>query len=340
MDSHGPGSIEFLGKVCPAGGLDHPFLPPELEREIFETTALVSPSSICDLLRVAQRVFEWAETMVAFLRAIQKMPKSLVASFCHVSVQNLFIHRSWGIDSEIRSIVSACSGVTNFVMMSSDPSIVPLLTNKRLQRFSISLAQLFDNGTLFPNLRHPVFAHTTHLTLFDYTHNEPDWSVFAMLPALTHLCLQSFVHRNQLVGVLTGFPQLQVLVNMHIDTEPEWGLADINARLLIDDPRFVLFAFDRSPHTYARDFEAGLDGRGDFWAHASAFVAKKRREEIKPGRRDLINTPGVLASRTGTKNEGRSSEGKSNASLVKYRVVYAGRSNFPYLQYSNNTEIV
>ncbi|KAJ7028822.1 hypothetical protein C8F04DRAFT_49469 [Mycena alexandri] len=277
----------------------NPFLPPELEREIFETTVLVYPRSICNLLRVAQRVFEWiqpflfrtvfvqprAETMVAFLRAIQKMPKSLVANFCHNSVQNLFVHRSSGLDSEIHFVVAACSGVTNFVMMSSDPSIVPLLATKRLQRFSISLAQLFENGTLLPNLRHPVFAHTTHLTLFDHTHNESDWSVFTVLPALTHLCLQSFVHRSQLVGILAGCPRLQVLVNMHIDTEPEWGLADINARLLIDDPRFVLFAFDRSPHTYARDFKAGLDGRGDFWAHAAAFVAKKRKAEIKPASR-------------------------------------------------------
>ncbi|KAJ6598142.1 hypothetical protein DFH09DRAFT_1356484 [Mycena vulgaris] len=278
-----------------------PFLPLELEREIFENAALLHPETIPGLLLVAQRVFEWVQPFLyrtilvktgsqplsAFMRAMQSMPDS--SSFCRNSVRNLFVHHSPWLAAELRLILASCPGITDFVMLSTTPSVLPLLENKRLKRIFISLAQLFDNGAILRNLSHPVFLHTTHLVLFDQLHNEQAWPTLALLPALTHLCLHGFVHRSQLRTVLAECKRLQVLVNMHMNTEPEWGLADICGRLSIgDDPRFVLVTLDTSVSAYARDWEAGRRGEKDFWALADAFVGKKRREEIKPASRCWI----------------------------------------------------
>ncbi|KAJ7687736.1 hypothetical protein B0H17DRAFT_1332351 [Mycena rosella] len=278
-----------------------PRFPPELEREIFEHAALLYPKTIPGLLLVARRVFHWihpflyrtimiktgSPSLSAFMRATRSMPDS--SSFFRSSIQNLFVHPCPWLASDVRLILESCTGITNFAMMSTDPSVLPLLENKRLQRMSISLAQLFGNGAILGNLMHPVFAHTTHLTLFDYLYNQKTWSTFAFLPALTHLCLFSFVQRAQLRTVLAKCKRLQVLVNIHINTEPEWGLADLCAGLALgDDPRLVLLPFDSSVHAYGRDWDAGLRGEKDFWVVAEAFIRKKRRGEIKPASRCWI----------------------------------------------------
>lgn len=252
-------------------------------------------SALCDCLitrRIHPLLFRTitvktgSQSMSAFLRAIGTMPRN--STFFRNSVQNLFVHHTPWIVNEARLILSFCSNITNFVMMAANPSVLPLLENKRLECLSISLAQLFDNGLILQNLTHPVFAHTTHLGLFDFVHNEQDWSALALLPALTHLCLHSFVHRAQLLNVLAECKSLEVLVNMHINTEPEWGLADICARLAIhDDPRFVLITMDFSINAYAKDWEQGRSGKKDFWVIAGAFVAKKRTGKIKPGPQSL-----------------------------------------------------
>lgn len=223
-----------------------------------------------------------SQPAAAFLRAIKTAPAN--SSFFRNSVKNLFVHHSPWLVNEARLILASCSGITNFVMMAANPSVLPLLENKCLKRFSISVAQLFDNGLILQNLLHPVFTHTTHLGLFDYVHNEQDWSALALLPVLSHLCLHSFVHAGQLRTVLAECKRLEVLANLHINTEPEWGLADICERLAIhDDPRFVLITLDFSINAYARDWEKGRSGKKDFWAIADAFVTKRRLGEIVPG---------------------------------------------------------
>ncbi|KAF8151855.1 hypothetical protein K438DRAFT_1778675 [Mycena galopus ATCC 62051] len=270
--------------------------PPELEREIFETTALLHPQYIPGLLLVARRVFEWQVTIVvaprsqsiaAFLRVTRTISPN--SSFFRNSVQSLFVHQTPWLINEARFVLASCSGIVDFAMMATNPSILPLLENKRLERLSICVAQLFDNGLILHNLTHPIFTHTTHLAIFDRTHNDQHWSTLGQLPALTHLCLHSYVSRRHLLGVLAECKGLQVLVSMHISTEPEWGLADICGGLAIrDDPRFVLFALDHSTQAFSRDWARGRNGKRDFWAVADAFVEKKRRGEITPASRCWI----------------------------------------------------
>ncbi|KAJ7677705.1 hypothetical protein DFH06DRAFT_1166971, partial [Mycena polygramma] len=276
-----------------------PILPPELERDIFEITAVLYPTSILALVLVAHRVLEWVQPFLyrtlmvktgsrstsAFLRVRQTQPQN--SSFFRNSVHNLFVHHDAWLANEARLILSSCSSITNFVMMTPNPSILPLLEDKHLTHFSTSLAPLFENGRTLQNLVHPIFTHTTHLHLFDPLHTEQDWSALALLPALTHLCLTSFVHRDQILRVL-ACTRLQVLTNVHINTAPEWPIADICGRLAIDDPRFVLITLDMSINAYGRDWERGRRGKQDFWAVADAFVAKKRLGLIKPASRCWI----------------------------------------------------
>ncbi|KAJ6481425.1 hypothetical protein C8R47DRAFT_1073794 [Mycena vitilis] len=277
-----------------------PVLPPELERDIFEITAVLYPTSILALILVAHRVLEWVQPFLyktlmvkagsrptsAFLRVLQTQPQN--SSFFRNSVQSLFVHHDPRLASEARLILSSCCSITNFVMITPNPSILPLLENKRLTHFSTSLAPLFENGRTLQNLVHPIFTQTTHLHLFDPLHTEQDWSAIVLLPSLTHLCLTSFVHRDQILRVLAQCRRLQVLTNVHINTAPEWPIADICGRLAIDDPRFVLITLDMSINAYGRDWERGRHGKQDFWAVADAFVAKKRLGQIKPASRCWI----------------------------------------------------
>jgi hypothetical protein len=238
-----------------------------------------------------------SQSMSAFLKAARTFPPN--SSFFQNSVKNLFVHQTPWLVNEALLILASCTGIVNFAMISTNPSFLPLLENKRLEHLSISLRQLFDNGLILRNLTHPIFTHTTHLALFDFAHNDPDCATVALLPVLTHLCIYSFVRRDQLLEMLAACKDLQVLVNMHINAEPEWGLADICARLAIyDEPRFVLFTLDNSVHAFARDWERGRRGKKDFWTVAEGFVQKKRRGEITPGMRPLLKLGSTLIDRT------------------------------------------
>ncbi|KAJ7607223.1 hypothetical protein FB45DRAFT_141661 [Roridomyces roridus] len=274
-----------------------PFLPPELERDIFECAALSHKASIPAFLRVARRIYAWihpllyrtlmvktnSEPWTRFLKTIQSMGPDN-SEFLQSSLQNLFVHNSPWLSTELHFVLSSCNSLTNFVIMSTNPSILPLLETKRLKRITVSLAQLFDNGSILQNLPHPAFMHATHLDLIDFLHKDKSFDALTLLPALTHLCLNSFVHRRQLQIVFAGCKGLRVLVNMHTEIEPEWGLADICGRLAIEDePRFVLMAKDHSHNNFARDWEAGRRGEKDFWILAEEFVEKKRKGQIVPG---------------------------------------------------------
>ncbi|KAJ7866995.1 hypothetical protein B0H14DRAFT_2241722, partial [Mycena olivaceomarginata] len=130
--------------------------PPELEREIFERTVRLYPKTLPALLLVARRVFEWlqpflyrtmvvaprSQSMSAFLKAARTFPPN--SSFFQNSVKNLFVHQTPWLVNEALLILASCTGIVNFAMISTNPSFLPLLENKRLEHLSISLRQLFD----------------------------------------------------------------------------------------------------------------------------------------------------------------------------------------------------
>lgn len=196
-------------------------------------------------------------------------------SFFHDRVQHLFVERL-KVD-ELREIISACSGIRSLVLYSAGPSILADLGVMKLRRLCFYLQEIFTTTELI-DLSHSVFTSITHLDLFDPIDDSgSQWplSDFALLPALTHLSL--FMFRKPAVGteLLSKCKKLEVLIRMAGDA------FDGDCLPSIDDVRFVSMVL--SNDEYEEDWILGTKGGMDFWARADAFVAKRRRGEIKPG---------------------------------------------------------
>ncbi|KAF7377298.1 hypothetical protein MSAN_00150200 [Mycena sanguinolenta] len=270
-----------------------PFLPPELEREIFEAAAVLHPESALNLQLVSHRVNEWIERIkyrtvadralptiscrtLSLLGAIRSNSKP--ASFFRDRVRHLFVE---GLSDEVLDeILSACSEVQSLVLFQT-VGHVPSLGATRPRRLSLYLHDLSEDGDS-PRLSRPIFAFVTHLDLFDFVHNNADKFVaeLALLPALTHLALwQNSMRSPELTDLLARCSRLKALIQMH-------GSMPLDPAQSVDDVRFV--AMIVSDDDYPNEWAIGTEGGVDFWARADAFIAKKRRGEIKPSSRCYI----------------------------------------------------
>ncbi|KAJ7131440.1 hypothetical protein C8R44DRAFT_57621 [Mycena epipterygia] len=275
-----------------------PFFPPELEREIFESSAELYPDTIPSLL-VAQRVNEWIERIKyntvtsngsggsCCLDALQRSVQSGLKppSFFHDRVRHLFVQRIVLNVADLGEILSACSGLRSLVLMdseSAEPSLLPRLAATKPRRLCLFLKQIFGAEELI-DLSHSMFTSVTHLDLFDIIHNtnlQSPWLNLAILPALTHL--SSLELQDPFMGteLLSNCKKLEVLICMRCD-----GHAYSNPPS-IDDVRFVCMVV--SDDDYEGDWIIGTKGGMDVWARADVFVAKRRRGEIRPDSRCWI----------------------------------------------------
>ncbi|KAJ7488982.1 hypothetical protein FB451DRAFT_681331 [Mycena latifolia] len=270
-----------------------PFLPSELEREIFETAVAIYPETLAPLLLVAQRVHEWMER-VKYRTVISNGDRSLCriaplqwairanlkpAGFFRERVRHLFV--SVALDQAgMQEILTACSGVVSLALIDdAGPWALPELGVMQPCRLCVHLTNLFG-GIESLDLSHSMFTRLTHLDLFDTVIAGLPWPAFATLPALTHLALYQIRSATLLERVLSTCTQLAVLVDMRSAPPPyvEW--------LSADDARFICIVV--ADVAYARDWFAGTQDDSDFWARADAFVAKKRRGEIRPSSRCWI----------------------------------------------------
>ncbi|KAJ7111323.1 hypothetical protein C8R44DRAFT_985491 [Mycena epipterygia] len=282
-----------------------PFLPPELERTIFESAAELHPGTILNLLLVSRRVNEWIERLQyntvtssgsgtscrfdVLQRAVRSDLKP--ASFFHDRVQYLYV--DWRNKDGLRSaeILSACSGIRSLVLLFLvGPSLLSSLGAMKPQRLGIFLKGIFPTMES-TDLSHPMFTFVTHLDIFDslshdfYDFHWPwsddwSWSNFGLLPALTHLSLLKFRDSDVGTVLLSQCRKLEVLIRMAGSAPHPSDLPSI------DDVRFVSMVVpDRD---YEGDWIIGTKGEMDFWARADAFVAKRRRGEVKPDSRYWI----------------------------------------------------
>ncbi|KAJ6607694.1 hypothetical protein B0H10DRAFT_2070692 [Mycena sp. CBHHK59/15] len=257
-------------------------LPPELEREIFETAARLYPGTIPALLLVAQRVLAWIEPLLyrtlvikadmsqardaARLDALIRALRSKPPTFIRDNVRNL-LHQGDVHRHQVLEILSVCGG--------SSPDFIPVLEKLHLQRLSIFLDDIWPTTDAY-TLPLSVFGTITHLDLFNLAHDNI-YAAVAALPALTHVSLlaEPVAHATsatQMCQLLSGCPNLQVLVYM-FSARFDQPLATTSRGLSIDDARLV--------------FVRGQWGM-DPWARADVFVAKRRRGEIKPDSRCWI----------------------------------------------------
>ncbi|KAJ7458773.1 hypothetical protein B0H11DRAFT_2199360 [Mycena galericulata] len=151
-----------------------PSFPVDLEREIFESAALMHPSEIPTLLRVARRVLIWIEPFL--YKTIRASTHSVIAikakpaPFLHNTVRHLMLDytdKPWS-QEEARDVLKLCTGVIDFAVDSyfMRPSLLPILADMHIERLSASLEELFGDVPSI-DLHHQLFTFVTHLDIFD-----------------------------------------------------------------------------------------------------------------------------------------------------------------------------
>ncbi|KAJ7480230.1 hypothetical protein B0H11DRAFT_2025346 [Mycena galericulata] len=264
-----------------------PRLPHDLEREIFETTALIHPNMIPTLLRVARRVLIWVEPMLYRVikisrgRPYEDLANAVLAKppdFLRDAVRHLFLDSAaqWSQEDALK-ILPLCTGLVSLLPLRrfSNPTLIPTLAGMRLRRLSTSLVDLFG-GRDAVDIHHPMFSALTHIDIFDDIGDVPKiYTHMSALPSLTHLCLNNEIPWDILRLLLSDCRHLQVLVNMwaYLRADRAWALAQ---KPPLTDHRFVVTLY----RDYWEDWDAGAHGETDFWALAEIFVARKQRGEI------------------------------------------------------------
>ncbi|KAJ7634398.1 hypothetical protein FB45DRAFT_1056452 [Roridomyces roridus] len=271
---------------------NEPRLPTDIEREVFETVALIFPSMIPTLLLVARRVLIWTEPLLyrvlgdprgqsykSLATALLATSRSKPPSFLHKSVRHLFLDMSseW-TDEEALQVLRLCTGLVNLLALPpySNPRLLPILGVLHLRRLSTSLETLFGNRAEI-DLRHPLFSSLTHLDIFDegIASNSLHVQGLCALPALTHLCLNNDVPWGAVKDLLAGCRSLSVFVNLWAYIRFDRAKA-VARSPPVTDVRFVVAVFA----DYWTDWETGAYGGNDFWKSAEEFIELKRRGEL------------------------------------------------------------
>ncbi|KAJ7107396.1 hypothetical protein C8R44DRAFT_857975 [Mycena epipterygia] len=215
--------------------------PPELEREIFETTALLYPKTIPKLLRVARRVLFWK---VPLLR-------------------------------DLETVFRVCTGVDHLLLMGNltNPPLLQMLVATDMRPTSLFLGLLIDPMNPRLDFAHPFFARVSHLALLrlDARHNLVleslhYWPTIFRLRALTHLVLWHSTSPSLVQAIFTRSPHLKVLIIPC--TDPRIATL-FSEELMLHDVRLVLSGLD------------GTHSLNELWTRAEEFVSHKRSGKIR-----------------------------------------------------------
>ncbi|KAJ7615562.1 hypothetical protein FB45DRAFT_1108392 [Roridomyces roridus] len=288
-----------------------PTLPPELEREIFETNAILHHRMIPTLLLVAWRVHEWIEPYLyhllqipcirsgpsyldALVRILDRRPSHPFPQVSrHLFLSTVILGRAWRVDDADR-ILRACTGITDILLSHSQHPFEPLLpilaTVAQMRPTHLALLGDFlpDYRTL-PQEFHfgvPLFESVTHLQLYVATANGnyrvshtlsrawKHWSALAALKTLTHLAVVPS-EQNLANYILSILPRLHALVLY--SERSDMGYTTSPDRDVLQDPRiFVESLFQLRPL-----WHSGARGGDDIWLRAEEFIAMKRSGDIE-----------------------------------------------------------
>ncbi|KAJ7483782.1 hypothetical protein B0H11DRAFT_2020508 [Mycena galericulata] len=288
-----------------------PFLPTDIEQEIFEISALTHPRSIPALFRVARRVKTWIEPFLyrivtlgktfetyplryqvsapAFLDMLESKP----TSFWHERIRHMFV--SHMIDDDAFRILSLyhSARVSNLFLFSGvaeDHRFLPFLTAMPLARLSASLQPLFRSAIDFA---HPVFARLTHLETFDIDYSDYSPVDFGRLPCLTHISFNfpsAWASQHPFFEeVLANSAALKVFILLtYGDEETREVMSEF--AYFGDDTRAVVL--DRR-HVWG-DWETGAEGGADYWVRAERFIKQRQSGEIPASDFVLFANPVVI----------------------------------------------
>ncbi|KAJ7221461.1 hypothetical protein GGX14DRAFT_388629 [Mycena pura] len=287
----------------------NPVFPVELEREIFETAALLNPNPT--LLLVARRVLIWIEPLLYRViettkdetaTALRLAMATKPASFFENNVRHILLfHTSAWKKEDFYALLRLCPRIESLAYIPfgdcSPIVLLPIFMNmSHLQRWSGSLRYVFGKREAI-DLRASFFRTVTHLDIFDMlddgsTDNMRICADLATLPALTNLCLSEYAEPTIVRRLLEECPVLRVLVNLWFEA---WSRDQVQAVVRNPgtvDPRYVVILFPAYAN-WEDDWQRGVRGGVDLWVAAESFVAQKRRGEIEvifpdrsPGVRD------------------------------------------------------
>ncbi|KAF8216922.1 hypothetical protein K438DRAFT_1798028 [Mycena galopus ATCC 62051] len=260
--------------------------PPELEREIFETTAACFPGFIPTLLRVCRRSQIWIEPLlyrvviISSTRSNSPLLLSALASktptFLQTAVRHILIHDYDDSDTP-DSLLAKCSGI---VSLSTDGKLDPERMKMRLQKLALTVPSEKSTWNL-AGFTHPLLVSITHLDLYQGDTWGPgtwrDWSGLASLPVLTHLALSESIATHIISQVVVECPRLVVIAIVTYPWERD-SARSLTENLTFIDLRVVVLSMSIG---YAADWEMGARGGNDFWARAEAFLQRKRAGEIE-----------------------------------------------------------
>ncbi|KAJ7621696.1 hypothetical protein DFH06DRAFT_1232502, partial [Mycena polygramma] len=273
--------------------MDSPVFPRELEREIFETMALMHPGKIPTLLRVARRVLFWIEPLLfrvisvtpenseivpALLKAMDCKPPAVFHGVRRIMLpvesDAIFPHE------DAQRLLKLCNRLISFACdfydTSTGPNLLPMLAALHPQRLLLRPRHLFGKAAL--DLQHPLFHSVTHLDLIGLTGVGDVLRQVTTLTTLTHLSVSHASPRRRLLAVLGKCPHLMLLLVKVISTSPR--AHDEEQSPHVYDVRFVEGTY---PSRWT-DWQAGAKGLSDSWAQVDDFVARKRKGEIEATR--------------------------------------------------------
>ncbi|KAJ7107393.1 hypothetical protein C8R44DRAFT_744593 [Mycena epipterygia] len=270
--------------------------PLELEREIFETTALLYPKTIPKLLRVARRVLLiepllYNAIVIDVFHSIRRPGAEMLlariatkgAEFFSNAVRHMFIGSlDFGIPNDklwlakdLETVFRVCTGVDHLLLIGdfAKPPLLQMLVATDMRPTSLFLGLLIDPMTPQLDFAHPFFARVSHLSLARLDAREDlvqenlhYWPTIFRLPALTHLVLWRNASPSLVQAIFTGSPHLKVFIIPC--TDPRIATL-FSEELVLHDVRLVLSGLD-STHS--------LD---ELWTRAEEFVSHKRSGQIR-----------------------------------------------------------
>ncbi|KAJ7173451.1 hypothetical protein C8R46DRAFT_115202 [Mycena filopes] len=263
-----------------------PFLPPEIEREIFEMAA--SQGNAVNLMLVARRTQVWIEQFVyktvtlsnrqlcdKFLRTLDNRSPD----FFTAHVKSLCIPGDIE-QPDAERVLKACQGVDNLAIwlpLHPNAPLFPFVSSLRPIRLSINVPALCGSPCE-PDLKHPFFSRVTHLELVDWRDCASHLHIEYLSAHLTHLALD-FDHytegeTSRLRGILASCPSLVVCLGLVSNDNAMIIASDTLALAKIDDPRLVIL----SESDVVENWEASLGSSDEsLWAFAEGIVASKTR---------------------------------------------------------------
>ncbi|KAJ7089493.1 hypothetical protein C8R43DRAFT_1050599 [Mycena crocata] len=280
--------------------LDPPFLPVDLEREIFEMAARSRPCSIPTLMLVASRVKAWVEpllyrTIFIFhkydlvaagyptLHCSGSLPhvireKSITLLF--TSVRNVYLSDVSG--EEATWLLSTCLQIENLFMMGFRlEEHLTALAVIQLKRLCCSLAEIFPSISKI-DFTHRLFAHLTHLWHFAHVGKTELWSGLALVPHFTHLAFSNPGFLPLYLGFLDVCKSLQVLVHLKLGGG-SYETGGVTILQLAENHRFV----SMNCMDYRPDWLIGAHTGIDFWSKAEDFVARRKAGQVPAGQYKL-----------------------------------------------------